>query len=76
MITNVGAQTFLLWEKVVAVEHKVNYLRPAKGERLVATATAESSGSRQAVCRCEAVAVEAGKGRRCAVGQGTIVLLS
>lgn len=33
----------------------ISYLRPARGSRLIATATAVSSSSRQAVCRCEVV---------------------
>ena len=71
-LTFVGGS--LLGENVVTVEFKVNYLRPAKGERLIATATAESSGSRLAVCRCEIVAIGAGKETRCAIGQGTIAV--
>lgn len=73
-LTFVGGS--VLGENVVTVEYKVNYIRPAKGERLIATAVAESSGSRFAVCRCEVIAIDGGKENRCAVGQGTIALLS
>lgn len=66
----------VLGERVVTVEYKVNYLRPAKGERLIATVTVESSGTRLAVCRCEVVSIDAGGETRCAVGQGTIAVLS
>jgi uncharacterized protein (TIGR00369 family) len=72
-ITFVGGS--LLGPNVVTVEFKVNYLRPAKGERLVATATSESSGGRLAVCHCEVLAIEGGRESRCAVGQGTIAVL-
>ena len=63
-------------ENVVTAEYKVNYLRPARGERLVATAVVESSGRKLAVCRCEVVAIEGGKESRCAIGQGTIASLA
>lgn len=65
----------VLGEKVVTVEFKVNYIRPAKGERLIATATVEGSTQRTAVCRCEVVAIENGNETRCVVGQGTIATL-
>ncbi|ADU51791.1 thioesterase superfamily protein [Thermaerobacter marianensis DSM 12885] len=64
----------VLGENVLTVEFKVNYLRPARGERLIARATAESSGRRIAVCRCDVVSVEGGQEQRCAIGQGTIAL--
>jgi acyl-CoA thioesterase len=65
----------VLGEKVVTAEFKVNYIRPARGQRLVATAVVESSGSRLAVCRCDVAAINGEKESRCAVGQGTITLL-
>lgn len=65
----------VLGENVVTVEFKVNYVRPARGQRLVATAVVEGAGSRLAVCRCEVAVVEGEKESRCAVGQGTIALL-
>ncbi len=66
----------VLGENVVTVEFKVNYIRPARGERLMAIATVEGSGERIAVCRCEVFSVKGAKERRCAVGQGTITALS
>ena len=65
----------VLGESVVTAEFKVNYVRPARGQRLVARATIESAGSRLAVCRCEVVARDGEKENVCAVGQGTIALL-
>lgn len=59
-------------ENVVTAEFKVNYLRPAKGTRLIATAVVESSGTRLAVCRCEVLVIDGERQERCAIGQGTI----
>ena len=66
----------VLGESVMTVEFKVNYVRHARGQRLIATAIVEGSGSRFAVCRCEVVAIDGEKERRCAIGQGTIALLN
>ncbi|WP_342630938.1 PaaI family thioesterase [Marinobacter alkaliphilus] len=56
----------------VTSEYKINYLRPAIGERLIARARVLSSGKRQAVCQCEIVATDSGEERMIAVAQGTI----
>jgi uncharacterized protein (TIGR00369 family) len=64
----------VLGQNVVTAEFKINYVRPARGTRLVATATVESAGSRMAVCRCEVVAVNGDEEMRCAVGLGTIAV--
>jgi uncharacterized protein (TIGR00369 family) len=61
---------------VVTSEFKINYIRPAIGERLIARAEAVHSGARQAVCRCEVYAVDGGVEKLCAIAQGTIVALS
>ncbi len=66
----------VLGENVLTLEYKVNYLRPARGERLVATAVVEGAGRRFAVCHCEVVSVEEGEEKLCAVGQGTIATVS
>ena len=65
----------VLGENVVTAEYKVNYIKPARGQRLVATAIVESAGTRLAVCRCEVMAKDGEKESRCAVGLGTIALL-
>ena len=65
----------VLGENVVTVEYKVNYLCPARGDRLEAVAVAENSGARFSVCRCELFSISAGESTRCALGQGTIALL-
>ncbi len=56
----------------VTSEYKINYLRPALGERLTARATVLSSGQKQAVCQCEVIALNNGEERLVAVAQGTI----
>ena len=65
----------VLGEKVVTAEYKVNYTRPARGQRLVATATVESFGLHLAVCRCEVLAINGDKEKCCAIGQGTVARL-
>ncbi len=62
---------------VVTSEYKINYLRPALGERLIARASVLHAGRNQAVCRCD-VFVVAGDAAEtlCAVAQGTIARLS
>ena len=61
---------------VVTSEFKINYLRPAVGNRLVARADAVYVGKSQAVCRCDVFALSGGDEILCAVAQGTIVKLS
>jgi uncharacterized protein (TIGR00369 family) len=60
---------------VVTGEFKINYVRPAVGERLVARAQAVHVSKTQAVCRCEVFAVSGGEEKLCALAQGTIVKL-
>jgi len=60
---------------VVTSEFKVNYVRPAVGERLIARASAVAVSKTQAVCRCDVFAVKDGAEKLCAVAQGTIVRL-
>jgi uncharacterized protein (TIGR00369 family) len=60
---------------VVTSEFKINYLRPAKGEALVARASVVHAGKRQAVCQCHVYVVLAGQELLCALAQGTIALL-
>lgn len=61
---------------IVTSEFKINYLRPAVGERLVARADALYAGRSQSVCRCDIFAVEGGQERLCATAQGTIARLA
>ncbi|MDR7336163.1 PaaI family thioesterase [Roseateles asaccharophilus] len=61
---------------VVTSEFKINYVRPAVGERLIARASADAVSKTQAVCRCEVFAVKEGAEKLCALAQGTIVRLA
>jgi len=65
----------VLGPNVLTAEYKVNYLKPAQGRQLVATAVVENAGSRLAVCRCEVIARDGDNEVRCAVGLGTIALV-
>lgn len=58
---------------VVTSEFKINYVRPAVGEKLVVRAKAEHVGKAQSVARCQVFAVSGGVEKLCALGQGTIV---
>ncbi len=60
---------------VVTSEYKINYLRPAQGEILIARASVLYAGKSQAVCRCDVFAVKDGVEKLCATAQGTIVPL-
>lgn len=56
----------------VTSEYKINYVRPAIGTRLVASATVLSSGKTQAVCQCTVTAIGEQGESVVAVAQGTI----
>ena len=60
---------------VITSEFKINYLKKAQGERLVAQAKVVSKGSRQAVSTCEIWVVNGEEKVLCALAQGTIVTL-
>ena len=57
----------------LTAEFKINYVRPAAGEAVLAVATAVSVGRRQAVCRCDLHVGSDGERTLCALAQGTIV---
>ena len=61
---------------VVTSEYKINYVRPAIGERLIARARAVHVSKSQAVCQCEVFALDAGAEKLCAIAQGTIAKLA
>jgi uncharacterized protein (TIGR00369 family) len=60
---------------VVTSEFKINYVRPAIGERLIARAKAVHTGKTQAICTCEIFTLDAGREKLCAIAQGTIARL-
>jgi uncharacterized protein (TIGR00369 family) len=57
-------------------EFKLNFLRPAKGSRLEATAWAKGVGNRQAVCVCEVHSIDGAQETLCGLAQGTIIALT
>lgn len=61
---------------VVTAEFKINYLRPAIGDRLIARAEAVHTGKTQSVCRCDVFILKDGEEKLCAVAQGTIAAMS
>jgi uncharacterized protein (TIGR00369 family) len=62
-----------LGSNALTLEFKINYVRPAVGEMLIARAEAEATGRTQSVCVCRVYAVKHGEEKLCAVAQGTIV---
>jgi uncharacterized protein (TIGR00369 family) len=69
-LTYVGGS--VLGPSVVTSEFKINYLRPALGDIIIARASVIYSGKNQAVCRCDVYVVSEGKENLCATAQGTI----
>jgi uncharacterized protein (TIGR00369 family) len=65
-----------LGPSVVTSEFKINYLRPAMGEYIVARATVIHAGKNQAVCRCDVYVSSNHNESLCATAQGTIARLS
>ncbi len=61
---------------VLTMEMKINYVRPALGERLIARAEVLSRGKTQAVSQCKVFAVKEGVEKLCAIAQGTIVRMN
>lgn len=61
---------------VLSSEYKINFLRPARGERLIARAAAVAAGQRQAVCRCDLFCVDGRQETLCATAQGTVMNLT
>jgi uncharacterized protein (TIGR00369 family) len=58
---------------VLTAEMKINYLRPAVGDVLIARAWTISHGRSQGVSRCDVFAVKDGAERLCAAAQGTVM---
>lgn len=65
----------VLLAPVVTSEFKINYVRPAIGEMLIARAKAVHVGRTQAVCTCEVFVRADGVEKLCAIAQGTIAML-
>jgi len=60
----------------VSSEYKINFVRPAVGDYLLARAEAIYTGRTQSVCRCDIYVVKDGIEKLCAIAQGTIVKLA
>jgi acyl-CoA thioesterase len=58
--------------KCVTSEYKINYVRPAIGDNLVARSTVLSSGKRQATCECKVYVLNKKGEKLVAVALGTI----
>lgn len=65
-----------LGTSVLTSEYKINYVKPARGERLSARASVIATSSRQATCRCDVWAINGAEEYLCATALGTIVKLS
>lgn len=61
-----------MYGDALTAEYKVNYVRPAQGETLIARAQVIHAGKRQAVCRCDVYVVRDGSETMCATAVGTI----
>lgn len=57
---------------VVTSEYKINYVRPAIGQTLIAKASVLASGKRQAVCQAEVFVIDGDEEKLVAVAQGTL----
>ena len=66
----------VLGPNVVTSEFKINYVRPAMGEFIVARASVIHAGKNQAVCRCDVYVSNSSSESLCATAQGTIARLS
>lgn len=62
----------VLGASILTMEFKINYVRPADGETLIARAQVVHGGKRQAVCRCDIFTVQDDAETLVAVAQGTI----
>jgi uncharacterized protein (TIGR00369 family) len=58
---------------VLTAEMKINYLKPAVGDMLIARAWTLTAGRSQGVSRCDVFAVVDGVEKLCAAAQGTIL---
>jgi uncharacterized protein (TIGR00369 family) len=64
---------FAMGGGVLTADLKLNYVRPAVGQLLIARATVVSAGRTQAVCRGEVLASNDGVEKVCLVAQGMVL---
>lgn len=62
-----------LGSSILTSEFKINFLKPAIGEKLLAEAKIVSSGKRLAVCVCEIFAINGKEKKLVAIAQGSIL---
>lgn len=60
----------------LTAEYKINYVKPATGDTIVARAKTVVTTRRQAVCQCSIYAIDGETERLVAVAQGTIVTVN
>ena len=60
--------------EVLTVEYKINFLAPARGEKLVARGEVVTAGRRLFICKAGVFAVASGEERACAVMLQTVSL--
>jgi len=64
---------FAMGGGVLTADLKLNYVRPAVGQVLIARATAMTSGRTQAVCRGEVIVLNEGVEKVCLIAQGMVL---
>jgi uncharacterized protein (TIGR00369 family) len=64
---------FAMGGGVLTADLKLNYVRPAIGQVLIARATVMSAGKTQAVCRGEVFALNDGVEKVCLIAQGMVL---
>jgi uncharacterized protein (TIGR00369 family) len=60
----------VLGPAILTAEYTINYIKPARGERLIARASVIAAGKRQAVCRCDIFAATGDDEYLCATALG------
>ena len=64
---------FAMGGGVLTADLKLNYVRPAVGQVLIARATVMTSGRTQAVCRGEVIVLNEGVEKVCLIAQGMVL---
>jgi uncharacterized protein (TIGR00369 family) len=64
---------FAMGGGVLTADLKLNYVRPAIGQVLIARATVMTAGKTQAVCRGEVLALNDGVEKVCLIAQGMVL---
>lgn len=58
---------------VLTIEYKMNFITPAKGEKVVAVARVVRPGRKMTVCELSVDSIDAGKRKTCVLGLQTLV---